>query len=657
MLQNSSIGVIAGSGIGVSGTSSLGGSFTIANTGVLSFNGRNGLVTPLANDYSFAQLSGTDSATSNLVYNNQANTYTAGSKQTFKASATLAGLSFDGGVATDPTTLASGDTWFNTAASHLKFFDGTTTKTLAFTTDIAAGTVTGTGLTSGQLIVGAGGSSIATGNLTGEVTTSGSTAATLAATISSAHTFSNAANAFSGSGAGLSNVNAATLGGLSSSAFAQLGTNNVFTGSVTASSFSGNGANLTALNASSVSTGTMADARLSTNVALLNAANSFTNTTGNTFAGTTTLGNTGAGSGGLLIPPSANGAQKASFPFDMEATNTGNNVHLFRIVAQDGTTPNWNFQFCNSAPCTPTADGLSIAGSTGLITFAPGQTFPGAGTGTVTQVSTGAGLTGGPITTTGTISLANSGVTAGTYTKVTVDATGRVTTGTSASFPDIAGSIVPGQVGAGTYSININGSAGSAAVATTATNASNLLLGTTVAGTTTWNNVGPPATPGAGTTAVYVDSTTKKLCSKDDAGNVNCTGASAGSTAQAIGGGTLIAQTGLPTTGQQDYFMGMFQSGFGTSDAQAGTPMPKTGTLGTLFVKLEAAPGGAGFVYTVDKNGAATTVTCTVAAAATTCSDTTHTVAFNQGDLITVHGNKSGGSTTAQPAHWTAQLQ
>jgi len=37
------------------------------------------------------------------------------------------------------------DTWFNSAASHLKFYDGTTTKTLAFTTDIAAGTVTGTG--------------------------------------------------------------------------------------------------------------------------------------------------------------------------------------------------------------------------------------------------------------------------------------------------------------------------------------------------------------------------------------------------------------------------------------------------------------------------------------------------------------------------------
>jgi hypothetical protein len=36
----------------------------------------------------------------------------------------------------------------------------------------------------------------------------------------------------------------------------------------------------------------------------------------------------------------------------------------------------------------------------------------GGGTGTVTQVNTGTGLTGGPITTTGTVSLANTTVTA-----------------------------------------------------------------------------------------------------------------------------------------------------------------------------------------------------------------------------------------------------
>lgn len=57
----------------------------------------------------------------------------------------------------------------------------------------------------------------------------------------------------------------------------------------------------------------------------------------------------------------------------------------------------------------------------------------GGGTGTVTQVNTGAGLTGGPITTIGTIALSPSGVTAGTYGSATeipvisVDAQGRVT--------------------------------------------------------------------------------------------------------------------------------------------------------------------------------------------------------------------------------------
>lgn len=51
------------------------------------------------------------------------------------------------------------------------------------------------------------------------------------------------------------------------------------------------------------------------------------------------------------------------------------------------------------------------------------------GGGTVTNVATGTGLTGGPITTTGTISLANTTVTAGTYSRanITVDAQGRLT--------------------------------------------------------------------------------------------------------------------------------------------------------------------------------------------------------------------------------------
>ena len=57
----------------------------------------------------------------------------------------------------------------------------------------------------------------------------------------------------------------------------------------------------------------------------------------------------------------------------------------------------------------PSETGLNIA-SNGQITFAKGQAFPGTGDGTVTSVGSGAGLTGGPITGSGTLSIPTGGV-------------------------------------------------------------------------------------------------------------------------------------------------------------------------------------------------------------------------------------------------------
>jgi hypothetical protein len=442
MLQNSNIGVVAGTGIGVTGTSSLGGSFTIANSGVVSFNGRNGPVAPQANDYSFAQLSGTNSATSNLVYNNQANLFTGG-KQTLPASATTsASLNFPNTGVT-PTTPATGDVWLTGGDGHLQFQSAGGLKSLAFTTDIAAGTVTGTGLTANQLIVGNGSSAIKTGDLTGDVATSGSTATTLAlvgtagtyskvttdakgrvtagaqaqfsdlggsvggtqlsGTYTGALTFNNVGNAFTGSGAGLTNLTAANIsagtaginitGNAATATTATSAATATTASSASAVPFSGvtastNAAALVVGTGGSLTT-TGTGTINATNLGGVTSANYARADQANTFTGMNIMGNTGVGTGGILIPVSASGAQKVSFPLDMEATNIGNTVHLFRIIAQDGTTPNWAFQFCNSAPCTPASNGLSIAGSTGIITFASGQTFPGAGAGTVTNFGSG----------------------------------------------------------------------------------------------------------------------------------------------------------------------------------------------------------------------------------------------------------------------------
>ncbi len=100
-------------------------------------------------------------------------------------------------------------------------------------------------------------------------------------------------------------------------------------------------------------------------------------------------------------------------------------------AGNDTSTPSATLNLLFGAgPSKPAETGLYIS-SNGLINFATGQTFPGTGTGTVTSVGSGAGLTGGPITGSGSLSIASAGVTNGMLqnSSITVSPTGPLTGG------------------------------------------------------------------------------------------------------------------------------------------------------------------------------------------------------------------------------------
>jgi hypothetical protein len=228
----------------------------------------------------------------------------------------------------------------------------------------------------------------------------------------------------------------------------QLAAANTFTasqavnGSVSATSFSGSGSALTNLQGANVQ-GAVATAANALNLggfapSAYQPAGSYATTGSNAFTGNQSVtGNvtaTGSVSGaaatftglvteaGALLPASGTATTAQGYnsqPLDSvtSAYNSGTasaQSQDFRWLAEpvgnDTSSPSGKLDLLfGTNGATPAETGLSVA-SNGVISFASGQTFPGAGSGTVTSVGSGAGLTGGPITTSGSLSIATGGV-------------------------------------------------------------------------------------------------------------------------------------------------------------------------------------------------------------------------------------------------------
>jgi hypothetical protein len=206
-----------------------------------------------------------------------------------------------------------------------------------------------------------------------------------------------------------------------------------------------------------------------------------------------------------------------------------------------GVSPNASGGFQASGPLAET--GLSIAGN-GLITFAPGQTFPGGGT--ITGVTAGTDLTGGGTTGTVTLSLDTTkvptlGATSNTFT-------GSIAASAFAGNGSFLTNLNPANLSAGTAGISITGNAATATTATTATSAATAASAATATSAATASNALALGGVVAGDYA-RLDIGNSFTGNQSVSGNVSATGSVSGAAASFTGAlsGTTAAFSGALT--------------------------------------------------------------------------------------------------------------
>lgn len=117
--------------------------------------------------------------------------------------------------------------------------------------------------------------------------------------------------------------------------------------------------------------------------------------------------------------------------------------------------------------------------------------------------------------------------------------------------------------------------------------------------------------------------------------------------------GVFIVGGATATSNTADLEMMMF-GGAGAVGGVQRLVFPFAATCSNLNASLGAAPGaGTNYVVTVLDNGSASSVTCTIADANTSCADNTNTVTFTAGQTIAVNFDENGSAASTAGSGWS----